>query len=94
MLQGEEAGGDAYELEGLEAETTDTQVVQPGRKKRPLADTFAAKKTVAQGMMDVALITANANQLKFVITFGAKDSFSYYVVIVLIVVSLVLQVHN
>ncbi|XP_043493589.1 ninjurin-A-like isoform X3 [Polistes fuscatus] len=31
------------------------------------ANAFAAKKTVAQGMMDVALITANANQLSLLL---------------------------
>jgi hypothetical protein len=56
-----------------------------------LANTYAAKKTVAQGMMDIALITANANQLRYVLEFGERDTI-FYTVTVLIAVSIVLQV--
>lgn len=43
------------------------------------------------GMMDIALITANANQLRYILEFTSGTS-TYYVNIVLIVISLILQV--
>ncbi|XP_030756975.1 uncharacterized protein LOC115882865 [Sitophilus oryzae] len=52
---------------------------------------FAGKKTIAQGMMDIALITANANQLRYVLEFS-KKSFTYRLSITLISLSLLLQV--
>lgn len=55
------------------------------------ANTFAAKKTVAQGMMDVALITANANQLRYLIEYQ-RNSSTFYLIMILIVISLLLQV--
>ncbi|XP_063920163.1 ninjurin-A-like [Zophobas morio] len=55
------------------------------------ANSYAAKKTVAQGMMDIALITANANQLRYIIEFN-RNSSTYYLNLCLIVISLVLQV--
>lgn len=55
------------------------------------SNTFAAKKTVAQGMMDVALITANANQLRYLLEYQ-KDSNTFVLILCLIVISLSLQV--
>lgn len=55
------------------------------------ANSFAAKKTVAQGMMDVALITANANQLRYLIEYQ-RNSPTFYLIMILIVISLLLQV--
>ncbi|XP_014243692.1 ninjurin-2-like [Cimex lectularius] len=60
-------------------------------KKVPQYSTYAAKKTVAQGMMDIALITANANQLRYLIQFQSYAP-TYYVTLTLIVLSIVLQV--
>lgn len=54
-------------------------------------DSFQSKKTAAEGMMDIALLTANANQLRFLITYN-QDSKTYYMSISLIILSLVLQV--
>lgn len=59
--------------------------------RRPVANTYAAKKTVAQGMMDIALITANANQLRFIIEYS-RDTSTFYLVLILIIISLILQV--
>uniref|UniRef100_A0A0K8THX9 Ninjurin-1 n=2 Tax=Lygus hesperus TaxID=30085 RepID=A0A0K8THX9_LYGHE len=60
--------------------------------KRPAVQysTYAAKKTVAQGMMDIALITANANQLRYLIEFQSTAP-TFYVTLVLIIVSIALQ---
>lgn len=54
-------------------------------------NSYAAKKTVAQGMMDVALITANANQLRYLIEYQ-RESSTFYVILSLIIISLMLQV--
>ncbi|XP_053506399.1 ninjurin-2 [Ictalurus furcatus] len=52
---------------------------------------YATKKTVAESMLDVALLMANASQLKAVLEQG--PGFKYYLtVIVLITVSLFFQV--
>jgi hypothetical protein len=55
------------------------------------ANTYAAKKTVAQGMMDIALITANANQLRYILEFGHRNT-AFYITTTLIVISILLQV--
>lgn len=60
-------------------------------KNRVAGNTYAAKKTVAQGMMDIALITANANQLRYLIEFQEKN-ISFYVILTLLIISLLLQV--
>jgi len=53
---------------------------------------YATKKTIAQGMMDIALLTANASQLKYVLQVG-KDQHPFFTLMVtLISVSIVLQV--
>ncbi|GAA6079126.1 ninjurin-2 [Tachysurus ichikawai] len=52
---------------------------------------YATKKTVAESMLDVALLMANASQLKAVLEQGPE--FKYFlIVIVLIAVSLFFQV--
>ncbi|MBN3288137.1 NINJ1 protein, partial [Polyodon spathula] len=52
---------------------------------------YANKKSVAESMLDIALLMANASQLKAVVEQG--PSFSFYVpIVVLISISLVLQV--
>lgn len=55
------------------------------------SNTYAAKKTVAQGMMDVALITANANQLRYLIEYQ-RESSTFLLILTLIIISLLLQV--
>ncbi|KAK9882921.1 hypothetical protein WA026_023768 [Henosepilachna vigintioctopunctata] len=55
------------------------------------SNSYAAKKTVAQGMMDIALITSNANQLRYLVEY-ASETKTYYLNLVLISVSLILQV--
>ncbi|KAF7988374.1 hypothetical protein HCN44_000947 [Aphidius gifuensis] len=52
---------------------------------------FAAKKTVAQGMMDVALITANANQLRYLVEYQRKSP-TFWIIVALIIFSLLLQI--
>lgn len=57
------------------------------------ANRYATKKTVAQGLLDLALLTANATQLKYVLEVGEKHQF-YVLMMVLIISSIVLQVGN
>ncbi|XP_037108923.1 ninjurin-1 [Syngnathus acus] len=64
----------------------------PRRPRRPMnMNHYANKKSVAQSMLDVALLMANASQLKAVLEQG--PSFSFYTpLIILISVSLALQI--
>ena len=57
------------------------------------ANKYATKKTIAQGLLDVALLTANASQLKYVLQVGEKHEF-YALMLALISISIVLQVCN
>lgn len=52
---------------------------------------YATRKTVAQGMMDIALMTANASQLKYVLMSWPR-SYYFSVTIGLITLSIILQV--
>ncbi|XP_072942947.1 ninjurin-1 isoform X6 [Epargyreus clarus] len=54
------------------------------------ANRYATKKTVAQGMLDIALLTSNASQLKYVLQVGPKHEF-YTLLVTLISISMVLQ---
>ncbi|XP_072383763.1 ninjurin-A-like isoform X2 [Diabrotica undecimpunctata] len=52
---------------------------------------YATKKTIAQGLLDIALLTANASQLKFILQVGHKHEF-YLLMLILISTSIILQV--
>merc|ERR550539_481556 len=54
---------------------------------------YATKKTIAQGMLDIALLSSNAAQLKYILTVGEEHQY-YLPMLVLIVSSIVLQVLN
>lgn len=56
------------------------------------ANRYATKKTIAQGMLDVALLTANASQLKYVLQVGAEQHPFYHLMLGLIILSIILQV--
>ncbi|KAG5900009.1 hypothetical protein JTB14_009095 [Gonioctena quinquepunctata] len=57
----------------------------------PDVNIYQHKKTLAQGMMDLALFSANANQLRYVLESYARHPF-YYPSMILISLSLLLQV--
>ncbi|XP_023710257.1 ninjurin-2 isoform X1 [Cryptotermes secundus] len=61
-----------------------------GRGKTLDANSYATKKTIAQGMLDIALLTANASQLKYVLQLGHQHEF-YTLMVWLISISIVLQ---
>ncbi|XP_054747561.1 ninjurin-A isoform X1 [Anastrepha obliqua] len=54
------------------------------------ANRYATKKTIAQGMLDIALLTANASQLKYVLQVGEQHQF-YKLMLVMISLSIILQ---
>ncbi|XP_055628022.1 ninjurin-B-like [Toxorhynchites rutilus septentrionalis] len=51
---------------------------------------FVQKKSIAQGMMDLALVSANTNQLRYVIDIGSKHPY-FFTSFFLIILSLALQ---
>lgn len=51
---------------------------------------FVQKKSIAQGMMDLALVSANTNQLRYVMDIGDKHPY-FFTSIALILTSLVMQ---
>ncbi|KAK0076646.1 hypothetical protein PV325_005060 [Microctonus aethiopoides] len=55
------------------------------------ANRYATKKTIAQGMLDIALLTANASQLKYILQVGRAHEF-YTLMLVLISLSIGLQI--
>lgn len=57
------------------------------------ANRYATKKTIAQGMLDIALLTANASQLKYILQVGQKHEF-YTLMLILISVSIIMQVNK
>ncbi|XP_054082049.1 ninjurin-A isoform X5 [Zeugodacus cucurbitae] len=54
------------------------------------ANRYATKKTIAQGMLDIALLTANASQLKYILQVGEQHQF-YKLMLVMISLSIILQ---
>ncbi|XP_058122232.1 ninjurin-2-like [Anopheles ziemanni] len=54
-------------------------------------NSYATRKSIAQGMLDLALLTANASQLKYILTVGETHEF-YHFLLVLIIISISLQI--
>lgn len=52
---------------------------------------YATKKTLAQGMLDLALLTANVSQLKYLLDVGHLHPY-YTLLLTLIIISIGLQV--
>ncbi|OWR40654.1 hypothetical protein KGM_211610 [Danaus plexippus plexippus] len=57
----------------------------------PDVNTYQQKKNLAQGMMDLALLSANANQLRYVLESASTHPY-YYPSLVFISLSIVLQI--
>ncbi|XP_068550278.1 ninjurin-1 isoform X2 [Anas acuta] len=91
-----DSGGETVELngqaEGAEPAAERHRPSQWFQRNRPMnINHYANKKSAAESMLDVALLMANASQLKAVMEQG--PSFSFYIpLIVLISLSLTLQV--
>ncbi|XP_074027377.1 ninjurin C isoform X2 [Leptinotarsa decemlineata] len=73
------------------AQRTDGNIISEIIKKTLDVNKYATKKTIAQGLLDVALLTANASQLKYVLQVGEKHEF-YVLMLCLIIISILLQV--
>ncbi|XP_005494386.1 ninjurin-1 isoform X2 [Zonotrichia albicollis] len=92
-----DSGSETHELNGT-AEGADSAAEEQRRRwqwfqrNRPInINHYANKKSAAESMLDIALLMANASQLKAVMEQG--PSFSFYVpLIILISLSLTLQV--
>ena len=54
---------------------------------------YATRKTVAQGLLDVALLTTNATQLRFILSLDGNHEF-YKLVLTFIIISILLQVNQ
>ncbi|KMZ03934.1 ninjurin-2 isoform X6 [Drosophila sechellia] len=67
------------------------QRVNENEMKAMDANRYATKKTIAQGMLDIALLTANASQLKYILQVGEQHQF-YKLMLILISLSIVMQV--
>lgn len=65
--------------------------VDAPRRQQNVVSFYHSKKSTAEGMMDISLLTANANQLKFILFYN-QESKTFYAALSLIVLSLVLQV--
>ncbi|XP_015595346.1 uncharacterized protein LOC107267780 [Cephus cinctus] len=63
----------------------------PVPRNSPDVNVYQQKKTIAQGMMDLALISANANQFRYVLQTSGRHPF-YYPSLIMIGLSLLLQV--
>ncbi|XP_058830350.1 ninjurin-A [Topomyia yanbarensis] len=57
----------------------------------PNVNTYQQKKNLAQGMMDLALVSANANQLRYVLESFTRHPY-YYFSLIFISVSLIIQI--
>ncbi|XP_075431023.1 ninjurin-1 [Ascaphus truei] len=82
---------EAVELNGRPARVQDGENTFDRGRGNLNINHYANKKSAAESMLDIALLMANASQLKAVIEQG--PSFSFYVpLIILITISLALQV--
>ncbi|XP_035732799.1 ninjurin-1-like [Vespa mandarinia] len=64
---------------------------QPPNQPIPDVNIYQHKKTLAQGMMDLALLSANANQLRYVLQTDGRHPY-YYPSLTMITSSLLIQV--
>ncbi|CAG5023554.1 unnamed protein product [Parnassius apollo] len=63
----------------------------PPGQSIPDVNTYQQKKNLAQGMMDLALLSANANQLRYVLESSTKHPY-FYPSVIFISLSIILQV--
>lgn len=54
---------------------------------------YATKKTLAQGMLDLALLTANVSQLKYLLDVGDLHPY-FHILLPLIILSICMQVNK
>lgn len=83
-------GDTNVEIDSVELKDLKGRDVTDGRNLNA-ASFYKANKSTAEGMMDISLLTANANQLKFILFYNQKSK-TFYPALALITLSLVLQV--
>lgn len=71
----------------------ETGATIPDLESIPDVNVYQHKKTLAQGMMDLALFSANANQLRYVLESSSRHPY-FYPSLVLITISLMFQVSS
>ncbi|XP_060653017.1 uncharacterized protein LOC132789189 [Drosophila nasuta] len=62
----------------LNNKTADLLVDKEKQEKSPDLNVYQSRKTLAQGMMDLALLSANANQLRHVLETETKSAYFFY----------------
>ena len=67
-------------------------IFQSVKSKSLIKNRYATKKTIAQGLLDVALLTSNTTQLRYLLSEG--DHPFYNLVFTLIIISIALQVNQ
>lgn len=83
-------GDTTLKIDNVEMTEIKGQDVADGKNSNA-ANFYKANKSTAEGMMDISLLTANANQLKFILSYSQKSK-TFYPALALITLSLVLQV--
>ncbi|XP_065362193.1 ninjurin-B [Calliphora vicina] len=76
------------------SKNTKKQSVKPyknAKNESNQTNSYAGNKNTAEGLMDIALLSANANQLRFLITYN-HDASTYYISITLVALSLLMQI--
>ncbi|XP_063894535.1 ninjurin-A isoform X1 [Helicoverpa armigera] len=84
---------DPYTLHvnGIGTRFGDSRPGSPMPGSIPDVNTYQQKKNLAQGMMDLALLSANANQLRYVLESSTEHSY-YYPSLIFISLSIIFQV--
>lgn len=72
-------------------ELNKSEDVVDARQPKNAASFYHSKRSAAEGMMDISLLTANANQLKFILYYN-QTSRTFYPALSMIVLSLFLQI--
>ncbi|XP_050073007.1 ninjurin-B-like [Anopheles maculipalpis] len=86
----EKHGQESIQIQRQDSDITDLK--EPTNKQlNAELSSFVQKKSFAQNMMDIALLSANTNQLRYVIDLGDKHPY-YMTSLLLIIVSLVMQI--
>ncbi|XP_037953513.1 ninjurin-1 [Teleopsis dalmanni] len=85
---------DSFEFETAANYSDDKTITDDstdGRRRNKDINSYADNKNVAEGLMDIALLSANANQLRFLLKYNYEAS-TYYISLGLVALSLILQV--
>lgn len=75
----------------VDIELNKSDDVVDARRSQNAAGFYHSKRSAAEGMMDISLLTANANQLKFILYYN-QASRTFYPALGMIILSLFLQI--